>query len=304
MGNCVLDRIRRHPQALKTIAIPRGRIGLHALPTAAGIELRDTPDYAWDGLQRGDASFVVVQHTLAGRGRLDYEGRQIVLTPGSTMLVRIPHAHRYYVARGESWHFFFLVLAGREIVQLADAILAAAGPVQILDSAQVETLAGICLDMVSGPALSTGTLSALAYRAMTVLFDAASAGTPEEQQDWLADITSHIAQNLARPLPVEDLALRAGMSRAHFVRQFTRAAGSAPSEYVFSQRMQMAAQLLGASGMSVAEIAGACGFGNANYFAKAFRRAFDVSPSAFRASGMYSMPATGDRRRVAEGAKE
>ncbi len=297
MGDFVLDRIGAHPEVLKTIAIPRGRIGLHALPTAAGIELRDTPDYAWDGLQRGNASFVVIQHTLAGRGRLDYQGRQIVLTPGSTMLVRIPHAHRYYVARGESWRFFFLVLAGNEIVQLADAILAAAGPVQTLDSVQVETLAGICLDMVSSENLSTGTLSALAYRAMTVLFDAASAGTPEQQQDWLAQIASHVAQNLAQPLPVEELARRAGMSRAHFVRQFTRAAGSAPSEYVFSQRMQLAAQLLDGSGMSVAEIARACGFGNANYFAKAFRRAFDVSPSAFRASGMYSMPAAGGGRR-------
>ena len=61
--------------------------------------------------------FAVIQHTLAGEGRLSYEGRQLPLGPGETMLVTIPHEHRYFLPPGGHWRFFYLVLQGREALR-------------------------------------------------------------------------------------------------------------------------------------------------------------------------------------------
>ena len=93
-----------------------------------------------------------------------------------------------------------------------------------------------------------------------------------------------VEQNLPGNLSVERLARVAQVSRAHFVRLFAAATGQSPSAYVFAERMQRAERLLIATDTNVGEIALSCGFADANYFAKAFRRAHQTTPSDFRAS--------------------
>jgi len=285
----VLSSALHYPPRMRAIALPRGRTGLHAVPTSVGVEVRSRPGYSWDGTKRGDTPFAVIQHTLAGAGALEHEGRRFALGPGTTMLVTVPHRHRYFLPAGGHWHFFFLVLTGREVLRLATDMLGAAGPVLTPGRAAADRLAAICLSLLDAETPRPGAASAQAYEAMALLYDE-TAAQPGDGPDWITPVTAHIARRLSGPLPVQDLADIAGMSRAHFVRQFTRAVGLSPSEHVFRLRMERAAHLLETSDLPVLEIARQCGFDNSNYFAKAFRRAFEVSPTAFRASGMYTMP--------------
>jgi AraC-like DNA-binding protein len=46
------------------------------------------------------------------------------------------------------------------------------------------------------------------------------------------------------PLRVEDLARAAGLSRAHFSREFRRAFGDSPRAYLLTRRLERAAALL------------------------------------------------------------
>lgn len=294
----MLKTLAAKGERFHSIALPRGRVGLKTMPTAAGLERRTSPTYAWDGLKRGKTPFVVVQHTIAGRGRLSCDGRTHELTPGTTMLVRVPHRHRYFLPPGGNWSFFFMVLAGGEAVRLATEIAATAGPVLRLPAAIIDDLADICDRLIAERDLTPGSASALAYGALMLLLDQAQPGAQIEtdaRPDWLGITLAHIESNLAAPLPVEHLAEIARLSRAHFVRQFTRHVGEAPSDFVFRQRMEHAARLLQTTPDPVVEIAARCGFSQPNYFSKAFRRAFDVSPSEFRASGMYMLAPHGSR---------
>jgi len=173
-------------------------------------------------------------------------------------------------------------------LHLSDAIIDALGPVIRPTHDAVDQLAGICLELLDGQTLSAGRTSWLAYGAVTTLFDQISIGTEDTHvPDWLTRVTAHVVANLDRPLPIADLADIAGMSRAHFVRSFTRLSGAPPAAFVFAERMRRAARLLQGTDLTVADIARRAGYSEPNYFAKAFRRAFDVSPSEFRASGMY-----------------
>jgi len=95
---------------------------------------------------------------------------------------------------------------------------------------------------------------------------------------------AHIDANLHEPLRVERLARLTGMSRGHFVRQFTLATGTAPSDYVLARRIERIERLLLATDMSVAAIARTTGFADANYLAKAFRRQRGLAPLQFRAT--------------------
>lgn len=276
------------------IALPRGRVVLRTMPASCGIEEVTSADYSWNGLKRGLTPFAVIQHTLAGQGQLDYEGRRYPLAAGDTMLVGIPHGHKYFYAGGAPWRFFFLVVSGQEALRLLGEVRQAAGPVLRLSAPALERLAANVLALLDADSPAPGAASALAYAAVTTLVDdvlSVGGGAGEAQRpDWLRRVEAHIERQLQGPLSVDRLAPLAGMSRAHFVRQFARHAGIAPSEFVFRTRMARAARLLQSSGLTILEIAQACGYPDPNYFAKAFRRAFDVSPSEFRRSGLFTSP--------------
>src|SRR6266436_5273347 len=86
------------------------------------------------------------------------------------------------------------------------------------------------------------------------------------------------------PLGVDDLAGAAGLSRAHFSREFKRAFGESPHAYLLTRRLERAAALLRATDRSVVEICFAVGLRSVGSFTTSFARAYGLTPTAYRAS--------------------
>jgi AraC-like DNA-binding protein len=88
----------------------------------------------------------------------------------------------------------------------------------------------------------------------------------------------------SEPLDVDDLARAAGLSRAHFSREFRRAFGEPPHAYLLTRRMERAAALLRSTDNSVAEICLAVGLQSVGSFTTSFTRTYGKSPTAYRDS--------------------
>jgi AraC-like DNA-binding protein len=86
------------------------------------------------------------------------------------------------------------------------------------------------------------------------------------------------------PLGVDDMARAAGLSRAHFSREFRRTFGEPPHTYLLTRRLERAAALLRTTDYSVADICVAVGLQSVGSFTSSFRRAYGMSPTAYRAS--------------------
>jgi AraC-like DNA-binding protein len=86
----------------------------------------------------------------------------------------------------------------------------------------------------------------------------------------------------ADPLQVDDLAAAAGLSRAHFSREFRRAFGEPPHAYLLTRRLERATALLRTTDRPVVEICFAVGLRSVGSFTSSFTRAFGISPSAYR----------------------
>jgi AraC family transcriptional regulator len=283
----MLSALLAHGHDIRVLTPPRGQAPLHCMAASVGYEQRMNEVYAWDGMKRGTAPFLVIQHTVLGEGRLDYAGTGYRLTPGQCMLVTMPHAHRYWLERGGHWEYFWLVLNGREALRLAREVLDAAGPVLQLTPALVDRLAAACLTLIETPRPSPGQASTAAYAAMTALHDGVFGSRESEAAPLppaMARVLAFIEANPAAPLPVDRLAALAGKSRAHFVRQFTAQLGVSPSEFVLDRRLQRIERLLLATEMKVSDIATLTGFADGNYLAKVFRRRRGMSPLDFRAT--------------------
>jgi AraC-like DNA-binding protein len=254
------------------------------MAVGAGYERRENETYSWEGRRR--QPFSVIQHTIAGRGELDYAGARFALMPGDTMVLNFPHANRYWLAPGQRWEYFWIGVNGREALRITRSVIDASGPVLRLNAGSIDRLADVCRSLVSREP-QVGEASSLAYAAVMSLHDGLSRGgeaASEELPGAMSRTLTYIEQHLAERLDVERLAEIAGLSRAHFVRVFTRSVGDAPASYVANQRLQLAQRLLTATDATIIEVAAACGFADANYFAKVFRRLTDSTPTAFRAN--------------------
>jgi AraC-like DNA-binding protein/quercetin dioxygenase-like cupin family protein len=108
----------------------------------------------------------------------------------------------------------------------------------------------------------------------------------EHRQQKIELVKKYIQEHLSRPITLTDLADHLGMSTYHLSHLFSQASGFTLSAYLTRTRMQQAAALLADPKNRVQEVGGAVGFDDPNYFAKAFRRYFSLSPSAYRVQAL------------------
>jgi AraC-like DNA-binding protein len=86
------------------------------------------------------------------------------------------------------------------------------------------------------------------------------------------------------PLEVAVLARAAHLSPAHFTREFRRAFGETPHQYLLTRRLERAAALLRNTDHSVADICVTVGLRSVGSFTTSFGRTFGLSPKAYRAA--------------------
>jgi AraC-like DNA-binding protein len=98
----------------------------------------------------------------------------------------------------------------------------------------------------------------------------------------------------AEPLRVDDMARAAGLSRAHFSREFRSAFGESPHAYLLTRRLERAAALLRTTDRSVAEICLQVGLRSVGSFTTSFTRTYGRPPTAYRAE----FPPAADLARV------
>lgn len=282
----MLQQLSARPPQREVLLFPRGKVALPATIQVAGLS-RHEPGTVFDsdGLKRGPRSFVLLKHTLSGSGRLRFEDRTFVLEPGSTMLITVPHDHRYWLPTNTSWGFFWLSFHGHEAIHICKHIISVAGPVLRLSEPTLAATARLALDVLNGRVTTATQTSSRAYDLIMQLHGDVESGPVRETSERTPDlerVISYARDHLAEPIGVDDLARVSGYSRFHFGRRFRESEGIPPSEFVRNERMLTAARLLAETTLPIATIAEESGYADASYFTKVFRRVYGMPPKAFR----------------------
>lgn len=98
----------------------------------------------------------------------------------------------------------------------------------------------------------------------------------------MAEAMKLIRTNYHNIQSVEDLAERLSISRRTIERRFHQLLGHSPLEEILRVRIAAARQLLVQTHLSVAQIAGQCGFGSATRLGLVFRKMVGCTPTAYR----------------------
>ncbi|HEY9249903.1 MAG TPA: helix-turn-helix transcriptional regulator [Rariglobus sp.] len=133
---------------------------------------------------------------------------------------------------------------------------------------------------------SDAAVQGLALALFAVLTDLAGAETPHGQHDSqrIFQVKWLVRDQLYNPdLNVTFMAQRLGCSADYLSHVFHKETGETLIHYIHRQRMNGAIEVLGNPALSISEIAWACGFADAGYFTRVFRKHTGLTPLAYRA---------------------
>ncbi|MEU3725681.1 helix-turn-helix domain-containing protein [Streptomyces sp. NPDC031705] len=110
----------------------------------------------------------------------------------------------------------------------------------------------------------------------------AATPVPVTGDHTLSHVLAWARQRLDRPLTVADMARRANTSPRHLGRQFRATVGQTPLQWLLTQRVRRAQELLESGDQTVEAVAAATGMGTATTLRRQFKRIVGVPPDAYR----------------------
>lgn len=135
----------------------------------------------------------------------------------------------------------------------------------------------------TGPLRRNGVLAEVLAWIFADCPDGASEGNPLRRGGMLFRAKERLDAGVEdAALRIEDVASELGITPNHLAKLFRRELGQPPRAYLLNRRLSLAESLLAGGGVSVREAAFRCGFDDANYFSRVFRRKRGQSPSVWR----------------------
>jgi len=272
----VCDSSPAFARALAGLVLPQVSAALYECTTAWRIPRRR---------QRHDLLLL----PLAGRARVGVDGRWYALSPRRLLLA--PRGSWVQAEADAASPPRLILLALRADAAGGVPLQVAAGlpwAVQLRDEDHVDQLLlEACREDAQRTPGWQPVLSALVTQALVAVARRAGARTAIRRPadaGALARISSALAvmaQDLAQPMRIAELALACGLSPAQFRRLFRAALGRSPVAHL--QRLRLAeAQRLIAGGMLVREAAEAVGYRTAACLDRIFRRFAGTTPGRWR----------------------
>jgi len=99
---------------------------------------------------------------------------------------------------------------------------------------------------------------------------------------WLKRVRDRIHSTFQERLSVQELAIEAGVHPVYLNRIFRKLYGQSIGEYLRTLRMEFCQQQLSATDLPIAEISTAAGFYDQSHLSRTFKRAYRMSPLAYR----------------------
>jgi AraC family transcriptional regulator len=95
-------------------------------------------------------------------------------------------------------------------------------------------------------------------------------------------VTEYMRDRVHEEIGLNELAGLVNLSRFHFCTAFRQATGSTPHEWLVTERVKRARELLTDSSLSVTDVALAVGYGTPSAFTASFRKLVGMTPTEFR----------------------
>ena len=106
----------------------------------------------------------------------------------------------------------------------------------------------------------------------------------ERYSGVVRDVLNFVDFHYMEPVSLESLALKYAVNKNYLSSRFHREVGMTVTEYINLTRVRRSLKLLSGTALSMSEIAERCGFSDANYYSRTFRKIHGTTPNEYRRS--------------------
>ncbi len=237
---------------------------------------------------RGTNDWLLI-YTVSGKGRFGYPGGELIAEPGDWVLLRPGTLHDYGVESSlKDWDLLWAHFQARTHwlpllrwpaahqglmrLQIADAAVATRAVDRFFQAHQLAIGAQPSRDMLAMNALEE----------VLLWCDQSNSLGPRAIDPRVQSAMNYLVQNLHEKLTLNSAADFVGLSVSRFSHLFKAETGRTPQQFLESQRLDRAAQLLQRTNFSIKQIAMAVGFDSPFYFSLRFKAKLKASPKAYR----------------------
>ena len=227
-------------------------IALSSIPYAS-VEARYAVEEAMlDAIRRGDIAEATYQQNLFMGFTLD-QRLPDTMRDGKDMLIAVNTAYRKAIEQAAVHPFYIDAISGQFVTEIENA----ENPAQ-LQALIPKMIRHYCL-LVQRHSL-------------------------ERYSNAVRSCLNYIDFHYMEPLNLEGLAARFAINKNYLSSRFHKEVGMTVTEYINSIRIRRSEELLGKTALSMQGVAEQCGFSDANYFTRTFKKINGVSPNEYRKS--------------------
>ena len=225
---------------------------------------------------------VAIYWGIRGRGGIEIGAGKYRLEP-ERIGIYFPGAEQVLYALDEPWEYCWWTMDGPMAEQVVSSF-GFTGGIYRVGPAPLNYINAL-ESMIQGPGRQNEiSASALAYQLLCV---AAQHHGTDSQSRRHATLIEKATEIILASWPdpafsVESLASELDIHRSTLARRFRQSRGTTLTDYITAMRLQNAVAMLRETPLSVAEIAGQCGYADPNYFSKQMKIKLGMPPSEFR----------------------
>lgn len=225
---------------------------------------------------------------LSGSGHITHQGQRYCLHGGDCAFIDCSRPYSHQSSENEPWELMWIHFNGCTARSYYTCFIKNF-PAGIFHTDDISVFSGPILQLLDVAARKDKTAELISSKLITDVLTlcftvplnrelAAQSSSAGKMQSVKEYIDVHFAGHLS----LDELSAHFFLSKYHLSREFKRIYGITLGNYILSQRITYAKELLRFSDKSIEAIAAACGIADTSYFNKVFRKSEGISPSQYR----------------------
>ena len=223
---------------------------------------------------------------MSGKGKLLYLGKEYTLNAGDCFYINCLKKHHYQTEPGHNWELLWIHFNGPvalgyyekftengfQIIHVQDNFF--------MERSFHRVIALNKKRMISSELLTsnviTSILTELTIQSMT------NNATYILIPDTIKQVIFDIEHNFKSDISLQSLATKHNLNKFHLAKEFKKYTGTTVVEYIITNRLAYAKELLKYSDLSISEITFKIGMNNISHFINLFKTRENMTPLAFR----------------------
>ncbi|AIQ28196.1 AraC family transcriptional regulator [Paenibacillus sp. FSL P4-0081] len=233
-------------------------------------------------------SHYLLHYVLDGEGFYEVDGTRYELRRGQGFLI-YPDIITYYQAgTANPWSYCWFGFDGTAAEPLLkQAGLSKSSPIFCYDrDNRIEQYLQMMIESGGLGKAQETKLTGLLYLLLSLLIESSPVTSPEYMESrteiYIEKVQNFIEMNYPYKFTVEDIARFIGLNRSYLCSLFKQSMQLSIQEYLIRHRINKACEMMGNTGLSIADISRSVGYNDALLFSKMFKKLKGSSPKHYR----------------------